>query len=55
MTLAADGHVLDNVPATIYQGNVGIVLEVVVRLLSSLRPAVVNENRNYKKCKESYQ
>ena len=55
MTLAADGHVLDDVPATIYRGNVGVVLEVVVRLLSSLRPALVNENRNYKKCKENYQ
>jgi len=55
MTLAADGHVLDNVPATIYQGTVGIVLEVIVRLLSSLRPALVSENRNYKKCNENHQ
>jgi hypothetical protein len=54
MTLAADGHVLDDVPATIYQGNVGIVLEVVVRLRSSLRPALVSKNRNYEECRENY-
>lgn len=52
---ALSRHVLDKVPATSHQGKVGIVLEVVVRLLSSLRPALVNENRNYKKCKQNYQ
>jgi hypothetical protein len=46
MTLAADGHVLDDVPATIYQGAIGIGFWLIVCLLSSLRPAVVNENGN---------
>src|ERR1700741_4484513 len=52
MTLATDGHVFDNVPPAIDQGGVGIASWMIVRLLSGLRPALVSQSRNQKKCQD---